>query len=90
MLWSHQKQNVWDVNNKYKAELGGSSSVVDEENDNVFYGTQQKKAGSSAPWSPFYMIGAFHCLILNYSTLPVFAFSLADFVATIMAANLNE
>jgi len=35
-------RRLWDVLNKYKAELVVSSSMVDEGNDNRFYGAKQK------------------------------------------------
>jgi len=36
-------RRVWDVLNKYKAELVVSYSVVDEENLNVFYGGKPQR-----------------------------------------------
>jgi len=34
---------LWDVHNKYKAELVVSSSVVDEGNDQGFYGGKPQR-----------------------------------------------
>jgi len=42
---------VWDVHNKYKAELVVSYSVVDEGNDNGHYGDEKNRIafGVNAP-----------------------------------------
>jgi len=36
-------RRVWDVLDKYKAELVGSYSVVDEGNDNGLYGDETRR-----------------------------------------------